>query len=89
MKVGGLTFKEDVDRVYALRRQLGDDIRIMVDANEAYDPMTAIQLLPAHRRRRRYMVRRAVLLTRRRRQPPRHQPFTRPDIRWRIGKHTT
>ena len=43
MKVGGLTFKEDVDRVYALRRQLGDDIRIMVDANEAYDPMTAIQ----------------------------------------------
>ena len=43
MKVGGLTFKEDIDRVYALRRQLGDNIRIMVDANEAYDPMTAIQ----------------------------------------------
>lgn len=43
MKVGGLQFDEDVDRVQALRRQVGDGIRIMVDANEAYDPMTAIQ----------------------------------------------
>ncbi len=43
MKVGGLQFDEDVDRVHALRRQVGDGIRIMVDANEAYDPMTAIR----------------------------------------------
>ena len=42
MKIGGLTVDEDVDRVHALRRQVGDDIRIMVDANEAYDPGTAI-----------------------------------------------
>ena len=43
MKVGGLKFNEDVDRVHALRRQVGDGVRIMVDANESYDPMTAIQ----------------------------------------------
>ncbi len=43
MKVGGLKLDEDVDRVHALRRQVGDEVRIMVDANEAYDPMTAIQ----------------------------------------------
>ena len=42
MKIGGLTVGEDVDRVYALRRQVGDNIRIMVDANEAYDPGTAV-----------------------------------------------
>ncbi len=44
MKIGGLNVREDIDRVHALRRQLGDDIRIMVDANEAYDPMTALQV---------------------------------------------
>ena len=43
MKIGGLTLKEDIDRIYALRDQVGEDCRIMVDANEAYDPMTAIQ----------------------------------------------
>ena len=42
MKIGGLTVDEDVDRVHALRRRVGDDIRIAVDANEAYDPGTAI-----------------------------------------------
>ena len=42
MKIGGLTIDEDVDRVYALRRQVGDNIRIMVDANEAYEPSAAI-----------------------------------------------
>ena len=44
MKIGGLTVRDDVNRVHALRRQVGDDIRIMVDANEAYDPMTALQV---------------------------------------------
>ena len=43
MKIGGLTLREDIDRVHALRDQVGADVRIMVDANEAYDPMTAIQ----------------------------------------------
>ena len=47
MKVGGLKLDEDVDRVHALRQKVGQEIRIMVDANEAYDPMTAIQF--AHR----------------------------------------
>ena len=44
MKIGGLTVAEDLDRVGALRSQLGDETRIMVDANEAYDPMTALQV---------------------------------------------
>ncbi len=44
MKIGGLKLNEDVDRVHALRREVGDNIRIMVDANEAYDPMTAIRV---------------------------------------------
>lgn len=44
MKIGGFTFSEDVDRVGALRRKVGDGVRIMVDANEAYDPMTAISM---------------------------------------------
>ena len=44
MKIGGLKLGDDIDRVHALRQQVGDGIRIMVDANEAYDPMTAIQV---------------------------------------------
>ena len=44
MKIGGLTVDEDVDRVLALRNHVGDGVRIMVDANEAYDPMTALQV---------------------------------------------
>ncbi len=44
MKIGGLTVAEDVDRVYALRREVGDTPRIMVDANEAYDAGTAISV---------------------------------------------
>ncbi len=44
MKIGGLTTAQDIDRVRALRRTVGDNIRIMVDANEAYDPMTALQV---------------------------------------------
>ena len=42
MKIGGLTVDEDIDRVYTLRRTVGDDVRIMVDANEAYDTGTAL-----------------------------------------------
>ena len=43
MKIGGLILNEDVHRVHVLRRNLRADTRIMMDANEAYDPMTAIQ----------------------------------------------
>ncbi len=42
MKVGGLTLDEDADRVQAIRRAVGDNVRIMVDANEAYEPVSAI-----------------------------------------------
>ncbi len=44
MKIGGLTVDEDVNRVHTLRRTVGDDIRIMVDANEAYDTGTALMM---------------------------------------------
>ena len=44
MKIGGLPMREDADRVHALRREVGDEVRIMVDANEAYDPMSALRM---------------------------------------------
>ena len=36
MKVGGATVKEDVRRVEAVREAIGPDIRLMVDANDAW-----------------------------------------------------
>jgi D-galactarolactone cycloisomerase len=47
IKVGGTHLQEDVERVKALRRALGDDIDIMLDANRAWDVKTAIEA--AHR----------------------------------------
>jgi L-alanine-DL-glutamate epimerase-like enolase superfamily enzyme len=47
IKVGGTTLDEDVARVQALRKALGDDINIMLDANRAWDVKTAIEA--AHR----------------------------------------
>ena len=44
MKIGGLPMREDADRVHALRREVGDEVRVMVDANEAYDPMSALRM---------------------------------------------
>jgi D-galactarolactone cycloisomerase len=43
-KVGGLTVEEDVRRVRALREAIGPDVRLMVDANEAYNATTAIRI---------------------------------------------
>lgn len=42
MKIGGLTLEEDVARVRAVREAL-QDVRIMLDANSAYDVPAAIE----------------------------------------------
>ena len=47
MKIGGKTVREDIRRVQHLRQTLGPDINLMVDANEAYDARTAIQVAQA------------------------------------------
>ncbi len=43
-KVGGLALTDDVKRVTALRHAIGDDIQLMVDANEGYNAATAIRI---------------------------------------------
>ncbi|MFL2648461.1 MAG: mandelate racemase/muconate lactonizing enzyme family protein [SAR202 cluster bacterium] len=43
MKIGALTLKEDAHRVKEVKRAIGDDVRLMFDANEAYDPITAVK----------------------------------------------
>ncbi len=43
-KIGGLSVEEDVYRVTAIREAIGPDIRLMVDANEAYNATTAIRI---------------------------------------------
>ena len=43
-KVGGLPMDEDVKRVTALRDAIGPDIRLMVDANQAYNATSAIRM---------------------------------------------
>ena len=43
-KVGGLTVEEDVRRVRALRETIGPNVRLMVDANKAYNATTAIRI---------------------------------------------
>jgi D-galactarolactone cycloisomerase len=43
LKVGGLSIAEDCDRLAAVREAIGDTVDIMLDANNAYDPKTAIQ----------------------------------------------
>lgn len=47
MKVGGLSVREDVERVRVVRETVGPDIKILVDANCAYRLYEAIQI--AHR----------------------------------------
>lgn len=44
MKIGALPIREDVERVRTVRKAIGDDVRLMVDANCAYRPHEAIQL---------------------------------------------
>ena len=43
-KVGGLPMDEDVKRVSALRDAIGPDIKLMVDANQAYNATSAIRI---------------------------------------------
>ena len=44
MKVGGLPLVQDLRNVRAVREAIGFDILLMVDANHAYNSMTAIQV---------------------------------------------
>ena len=43
-KVGGLPMDEDVERVAALREAIGPDVKLMVDANQAYNATSAIRI---------------------------------------------
>jgi L-alanine-DL-glutamate epimerase-like enolase superfamily enzyme len=43
IKVGGLSINEDVDRVRVCRETIGPDVRLMVDANNAYRHYQAIE----------------------------------------------
>lgn len=47
MKVGGLSFAEDIARVKAVRAGIGPSIDLMVDANHAWTPAEAIQFARA------------------------------------------
>ena len=40
IKVGALSFKEEVERMRTLRRTVGDEVEIMVDANCAWNDLT-------------------------------------------------
>ena len=44
MKIGGKPVAEDIERVYHLRDVLGPQTHLMVDANEAYSPTTAVMV---------------------------------------------
>lgn len=44
MKIGGKPIAEDIARVYTVRGAIGPDVRLMVDANEAYSASTAIRV---------------------------------------------
>jgi D-arabinonate dehydratase len=43
IKVGRFSIKQDLERVKAVREVIGQDGILMIDANNAYDPMTAIK----------------------------------------------
>ena len=43
MKIGALTLKEDAKRVLEVKKTIGDNIKLMFDANEAYDPISALK----------------------------------------------
>ena len=47
MKVGRLSLKEDVERVRAVRQAIGDDIELMIDANNAFTAYEAIRFAHA------------------------------------------
>lgn len=43
IKVGGVSIQEDVKRIEAIRKAVGEQVELMLDANGAYDVETAIQ----------------------------------------------
>ncbi len=43
----GTTIKEDVARIRAIRDAVGEDIPVRIDANQGWDPTTAIKILKA------------------------------------------
>ena len=44
MKIGGVSIKEDVERVRVVRQTIGPEIKLMVDANNAYAAYEAINI---------------------------------------------
>lgn len=44
MKIGGVSIREDVERVKAVREAIGPDVKLLVDANCAYRVFEAIQI---------------------------------------------
>jgi L-alanine-DL-glutamate epimerase-like enolase superfamily enzyme len=44
MKIGGAPIGQDVVRVRAVREAIGEDVNLMVDANNAYAPLEAIKI---------------------------------------------
>ena len=44
MKVGGVPINEDVERVRTVRDAIGPDIKLLVDANNAYAAYEAIEM---------------------------------------------
>lgn len=44
MKIGGLPPAQDLENVRAVREAIGPSVALMVDANHAYNPVTAIQM---------------------------------------------
>ena len=43
-KVGGLPMAQDIDRVKAIRSEIGPEIHLMIDANQAYNAASAIEI---------------------------------------------
>jgi L-alanine-DL-glutamate epimerase-like enolase superfamily enzyme len=48
MRVGGASLEEDVERVRAVREAVGPDVKLMLDANGAYDFEAALQAAKAY-----------------------------------------
>lgn len=44
VRVGGMSLEEDVERVAVIREAAGPDMKLMLDANEAYDSNRAIEV---------------------------------------------
>ena len=44
MKIGGVSIREDVERVRVVRETIGPDVKLLVDANNAYTAYQAIEI---------------------------------------------